>query len=43
VARYLADTSFDHDYRVIAGFTGQSVELEESTGPGHAAGSQARG
>jgi len=27
--------AFDNDYRVIAGFTGQPVELEDSTGPGH--------
>ena len=27
--------AFDNDYRVIASFTGQPVELEDSTGPGH--------
>jgi len=27
--------AFDNDYAVIAAFTGQPVELEQSTGPGH--------
>lgn len=27
--------AFDNDYAVIAGLTGQLVELEDSTGPGH--------
>jgi predicted nucleic acid-binding protein len=27
--------AFDNDYAVIAGLTGQPVELEDSTGPGH--------
>jgi predicted nucleic acid-binding protein len=29
--------AFDTDSRVLAGFTDQTVELEESTGPGHEA------
>jgi predicted nucleic acid-binding protein len=27
--------AFDDDYRIIAGITDQSIELEVSTGPGH--------
>jgi predicted nucleic acid-binding protein len=27
--------AFDDDYRIIAGFSGQALELEGSTGPGH--------